>query len=181
MLQSYKQNWLICLVFILLLAVWDFFSRLDSASPNVQIKSIVEAKAANISIQLDQALKNRILALFSNYDLPPEVVVKAAVNSPVVKNGLSIAEQSEQSGELSRFYLGDFSYTPLGVFKDSGNESNRQEIFAVLIQQHVNTNVKKEIKVMLNQSLPPYLVSNITETMIEFSADTRVIQLSLFK
>tara|TARA_R110000737_G_scaffold212260_1_gene229712 strand:+ start:62 stop:607 length:546 start_codon:yes stop_codon:yes gene_type:complete len=181
MLQSYKQNWLICLVFILLFAVWDYFSRLDSATANTQIKAIVGAKAANSSVQLDQALKNKILALFSGYDLPPEVVVKAAVNTAIVKQGLSLAEQGEQRGKLSKLYLGDFSYTPLGVFKENDSARNRQEIFAVLIQQHIKTNAKKEIKVALNQSLPPYLVSNITETMIEFSADTRVIQLSLFK
>ena len=182
MLQSSKQAWLTSIALVLLFAVWDFFTRLDAVSSNVKAKSNVESQFINAGIKLDAELKNKILALFSLYDLPPPLIVKTPVKVSAAKAGLSIAQQNKQSGELAQLYLGDYRYTPLGVFKESNLIKNSDKvIFAVLIQQNVNTNVTKEIKVVLNQSLSPYRVSNITDTMIEFSAKTRVVQLSLFK
>lgn len=180
MFKSTAKNWFICLIFIVLFAVWDYLARLNTIPLDEESKSIIQTSTSTTTSRLEQPLKAKILALYSHYDLPPEVVVDIPVSAPVVKKGLSPAEQNEQKGTLAKFYLGDYSYTPLGVFKGEKQNGTHDEIFAVLIQQHVETNVSKEIKVLLNQSLPPYLVSNITETMIEFSAGTRVIQLSLF-
>lgn len=181
MFKSTTQSWLICFTFITLLALWDYFYRLSSTSSDAQSNVSIElpTSESEVGTTLNKALKAKILALYARYDLPPEPVVEVPVLAPVIKKGLSLAEQNKQRGELGKFYLGDYSYTPLGVFK--GKTAEQNEIFAVLIQQHVETNNSQEIKVVLNQLLPPYRVSNITETMIEFSADNRVIQLSLFK
>lgn len=179
MFKSTVQSWLVCLVFIILFALWDYFTRLNSTTVDTQSNTIAALPISRVEPTLNKVLKDKILVLYARYDLPPKPMAVVPVVAPVIKKGLSLAEQNEQRGELGKFYLGDYSYTPLGVFK--GKTAEQNEIFAVLIQQHVDTNNSQEIKVVLNQLLPPYRVSNITETMIEFSADNRVIQLSLFK
>jgi len=172
MQQYRKLIWLSVSFILLLIFIWDFSERIDGNSTLRTTMADFEVVEYSENKTFDDTQREKILGLYTTYDISKRKtpVEQASINKKV---GLTPEEQKNQHGKLNEFYIGDYTYSLLGIFQESHS-------FAVLAQKNIITNENKEIVVVLHQYLAPYKVTKITDAIIEFTLDQQRIELSLF-
>jgi hypothetical protein len=171
-----KSIWAVSVLVVALLCFLDMSTRLSQQVTNEEKVFKLNDDLNTRQSSFDSTKAAMIMALFDSYDVV-EKITASVLPPPTkpVKKGLSAEEQNNQQGKLNKFYVGDYTYTLLGLFKDT-------ERFAVLAQENINSSIVKEIRVTLAHDLMPYKVSKINESVVEFTlvSAQKTVVLSLF-
>ncbi|WP_028771744.1 hypothetical protein [Shewanella waksmanii] len=158
----------------LLLCSLDFVNRYEVGGEDRQGRTLDTVESEQVFSPFADERVNKILAQFEKFDVPiEEKVANKPATKPKPNPRLSKEFQNKQKGNLSKLFIGDYSYRPLGVFDADAK-------FALLEQRHLKNRKTKRIKVIEGQKISDYQVTSIELNSINIAAGKRKITLRLF-
>ncbi len=153
---------------------YDINQRLFIEKNTIESRSVVlKDQELNLLPQITNKQKIRLTKLYDNY--------RGTADDPVEEiQGMSLAEQQNQKGQLTEFFSGDWIYQLVAIVTPDGSDSDKP--FALLAAKNIKTQESKIEELVHDSIFTGYQVTIFDTKRIELkmSDSNTVITLLMY-